>query len=165
MVTIRKGRLDRDQAIVEVKIKVDGETAERVPVGFRLKRFKEVLVTLVPVRRGEPLRGKVGIRRMEISRFFGKPLTDLREVKDKVASRLLMAGSILTRLDTKDPELIHKGDIVTMVGIKKNLKITVKGIARTSGSLGELVKVMNPSTRRIIVGKVVGFGVVEVTRN
>ena len=161
---IRKGKIGRDQAIIDVDIKVDGKTVETLPVQFRIRRFREVLVTLSPVRRGEPLEGKVGIKRMEISHFFGKPLTDINQIKNKVASRLLMSGRIVTDLDIKDPELVRKGDIVTMVGIKGNLRITIKGIARTGGSLGEMVKVMNPSTRRIIVGRVVGFGVVEVVR-
>ncbi len=159
---LRHGRMERDQAVLDVSIRVDGETVKTVPVAFRLRRFRKVLVTLAPLRRGEPLdRGKVALKRVDVSRFFGTPLDDLSRVKGKVAARMLSSGEVLRLLDLKNPELVRKGDLVTMVAVRGNLRITVKGVARTGGSLGELVMVMNPSSRRIVQGKVVGVGVVE----
>ncbi len=159
---LRHGRLDRDQAVLDVSVRVDGETVKTVPVAFRLRRFRKVLVTLAPLRRGEPLdRGKVALKRVDVSRFFGTPLEDLSQVKGKVAARMLSSGEVLRLMDLKNPELVRKGDLVTMVAVRGNLRITVKGVARTGGSLGELVMVMNPSSRRIVQGKVVGVGVVE----
>ncbi len=159
---LRHGRMDRDQAVLDVSIRVDGETVKTVPVAFRLRRFRKVLVTLAPLRRGEPLdRGKVALKRVDVSRFFGTPLDDLSRVKGKVAARMLSSGEILRLMDLKNPELVRKGDLVTMVAVRGNLRITVKGVARTGGSLGELVMVMNPSSRRVVQGKVVGVGVVE----
>ena len=159
---LRHGRLERDQAVLDVSVRVDGETVKTLPVAFRLRRFRRVLVTLAPLRRGEPLdKGKVALRKMDVSRFFGTPLEDLSQVKGKVAARLLSGGAVLRPMDIKDPELVRKGDLVTMVAVRGNLRVTAKGIARTGGSMGEIVMVMNPSSRRIVQGKVVGVGVVE----
>ncbi len=159
---LRHGRMERDEAVLDVSIRVDGRTVKTLPVAFRLRRFRKVLVALAPLRRGEPLdKGKVGLRRMDVSRFFGSPLDDPARIRGKVAARLLSGGAILTPMDVKDPDLVRKGDLVTMVAVKGNLRVTAKGIARTGGSLGEIVLVMNPSSRKIVQGKVVGVGVVE----
>ncbi len=159
---LRHGRMEKDQAVLDVSVRVDGETVKTVPVAFRLRRFRKVLVTLAPLRRGEPLdKGKVALKRVDVSRFFGTPLDDPAQVRGKVAARILSTGSILRPMDVKNPELVHKGDLVTMVAVRGNLKVTIKGVARTGGSLGEMVMVMNPSSRRIVQGKVVGVGVVE----
>lgn len=163
---VRGGTLGRDEAVVDVAVRVDGLTFQTLPVVFRLCRRAEVLVTVAPVPAGRPLdQGAVTRRRMDLAGFYGTPLADPAGLAGKVAARHLPGGAILTALDLKDPELVRRGEAVTMVAARGGLTITMKGVAATGGSLGELIKVVNPGTQRVVVGRVAGVGIVELANS
>jgi len=58
---------------------------------------------------------------------------------------------------------IHKGDEVTVRFIKHNLNIEIRGLAMANGAIGDMVRVKNLETNKIIRSKVIDIGVVAIS--
>ena len=64
--------------------------------------------------------------------------------------------------DLAEPRLVVRGQAVTMVYAGGGLEITALGEALDQGSLGGVVRVMNPASRLVREAVVVGAGRVRI---
>ncbi len=77
----------------------------------------------------------------------------------------LKNGQRLKRADIViDRFLVHKGEVVTVNFMKKNLVIETQALAMGNGAIGDTVKVKNLDTKRIIIGKVSGDRIVTISQ-
>lgn len=76
--------------------------------------------------------------------------------------RPLKAGDILYRYHLQAPDIIKKGDRVTVVAKRGGLSVISQGIALGNASEGERVRIENERSSRIIQAKAVAAGRVEV---
>jgi len=76
--------------------------------------------------------------------------------------RALAAGMPIRAADIGKPEVIAKNSLVTMVVQGPGLTITTTGRAMESGSIGDVVQVMNPQSKRTIQATVTGTNLVQV---
>ncbi len=84
------------------------------------------------------------------------------EILGREATRSLRPGVPLRRGDLRRPLLIRKGEVVTMRVATGAMILTAQGRAMQDGARGELVRVLNGKSRRVVEGRVVGAGLVEV---
>ncbi|HUJ88812.1 MAG TPA: flagellar basal body P-ring formation chaperone FlgA [Syntrophorhabdales bacterium] len=87
---------------------------------------------------------------------------DLRDVVGKVLKKDVAPGTVLTTLLIESPEVIHRGEMVTIVGENTQLLVRTKGKAEEPGRMGERIRVKNLSSDREVVGRVAGNGTVNV---
>lgn len=78
------------------------------------------------------------------------------------AARRLAAGAIVRRGDVMRPQLVRRGDPVTIRIVSGALVIASGGRALASGGQGETVRVVANSTSRTLDGIVEGSGTVRV---
>ena len=76
--------------------------------------------------------------------------------------RALAAGMPIRTNDIGKPEAIAKNSLVTMVAQAPGLTITTTGRAMESGSIGDVVQVMNLQSKRTIQATVTGMNLVQV---
>lgn len=76
--------------------------------------------------------------------------------------RALAAGMPIRSADIGKPEAIGKNSLVTMVVQAPGLTITTTGRAMESGSIGDVVQVMNLQSKRTIQATVTGMNLVQV---
>ena len=57
---------------------------------------------------------------------------------------------------------MQRGDIVKVRGLKGSRQISMSGKAVENGATGDDIKILNPISGRVIVGRVVGPGLMEV---
>lgn len=158
------GRLKPASAFFRVDVKVDGETAASVPVSFRLHRYRDALVLVRPVARGEPLTPEVlGIRRLDVAGRPSPPFRSPDDVAGLVAARDLRAGTVLGPGDLTKPAVVRKGDLVTVVAVSGHVKITTRGFAQRDGAKDDVIPVRIGAKRTPIFGRVFGTGIVVVT--
>jgi flagella basal body P-ring formation protein FlgA len=93
----------------------------------------------------------------------------LEQVTGKSLRRSVAAGEILTERDLiapvkeNDPVLIKPRDAVRLTARKGNLLFSMPGAeALQSGRMGEMVRVRNTASGKIVLGRVTGPGEVEV---
>ena len=80
----------------------------------------------------------------------------------KVLKKDVAPGAVLTMLILDSPQVIRRGETVTIVGENKQLVVRTKGKAEDSGRVGEKIRVKNLSSDREVVGRVADNGTVIV---
>lgn len=89
-------------------------------------------------------------------------LPTLDEVTGARALRPIAEGAIVLPGFVLVPRAVDVGDRVTVVASVGAVQVTGTFIASDSGAVGDLIRVMNPDTRRYVRGRIVSKGVVEV---
>lgn len=79
------------------------------------------------------------------------------------AARRLTAGSVVRAGDVLRPQLVRRGEQVTIRVVSGPLVITTAGRALTGGAAGETVRVVADSTSRTLDATVEGSGTVRIT--
>ncbi|MGR3617477.1 MAG: flagellar basal body P-ring formation chaperone FlgA [Paracoccaceae bacterium] len=111
------------------------------------------------------------IRAKEIIRF-----EDLIQANDSISGVLsrrdqavgleakttLYAGRPIKFEDVGPPAVVGRNDLVTLVFVKGPLRISTEGRALGRGALGEVVRVMNLSSRTVLNGRIRSDGVIEI---
>jgi flagellar basal body P-ring formation protein FlgA len=78
------------------------------------------------------------------------------------ASRRLAAGAVVRRSDVMQPQLVRRGEPVTIRIVSGSLVISSGGRALGGGGKGDMVRVVANSTSRTLDGIVEGSGTVRV---
>lgn len=77
--------------------------------------------------------------------------------------RILVSGKPVRRMDLEFPQLVGRGDTITITYKDGFLNLSAKGKAMQNGAKGDLVRVVNLSSNRPIEAIVTGEGAVTVT--
>jgi len=72
------------------------------------------------------------------------------------------AGNVVYNSQLQLPDIINKGDLVTVHTRRGSLVVSAPGVAMNSGSKGEKIRVENQRSARIIQARITGPGSVEV---
>jgi flagella basal body P-ring formation protein FlgA len=78
------------------------------------------------------------------------------------AARNLTAGNIVRRSDLMKPQLVRRGEPVTIRIVSGVLVITASGRALNGGGQGEMVRVVTNATNRTLDGTIEGSGTVRI---
>jgi flagella basal body P-ring formation protein FlgA len=115
-----------------------------------------------PVSKGDVLSASDFVTRdMPSEQARGVPR--VRDVAGMEALRALPAGAIVRATDLIRPQLVRRGEPVTIALRDRGLSITTAGRALASGAAGDFVRVVNLSTNRTIDGVVEASGLVRVS--
>ncbi|GJD50381.1 hypothetical protein OPKNFCMD_3120 [Methylobacterium crusticola] len=80
----------------------------------------------------------------------------------QVAQRALPAGQPLRGGDLVRPDLVARGETVTIVYETPGIALSLRGQAKEGGPLGAVVAVVNPTSKKVIQATVIGPGRVTV---
>jgi len=126
--------------------------------------FDDVLVAAKPLIKGQKIDEsaaafeKHNIARLKNGYFSRDSALGLLEAK-----RNLVRGTVLTPANLKPLMLVRSGQRVTLVLDYNGLQIKSSGKALRSARMGELVKVRNSQSQKIVEGVVVGEGLVRIS--
>ena len=87
---------------------------------------------------------------------------DVAALVGREAARRLNAGQPLRAYDVAAPQLVRRGQPVSIVVRRANLVITAAGRALASGAKGEAVRVQNSLSSAVIDAEVESAGVVRI---
>ncbi len=90
--------------------------------------------------------------------YFTRP----EEVNGAIASRLTLAGTIITRQGIRQPTLIHRNQVVRIVAKRNGIEVSMRGVAKNDGAVHEMIKIYNPASKRIVDAIVNNAGEAEV---
>ena len=105
----------------------------------------------------------VKLARQELARhdrgFFGR----VEQVVGQTAKRRIRPGQTLTNELLDAPLWVRRGQSVTIIARHDGIEASTLGVALANGSEGEIVRVRNSSSEKIVDVQVVGDGVVTST--
>ncbi len=95
-------------------------------------------------------------------RLTGNIAQDAGSVIDKIAKMDIRAGMIIKTGMLDSRKLVKRGNPVSIVVESGILRVTAAGQALEDGPEGKFIKVLNLSSRKVIVGKIVADSTVSV---
>lgn len=100
------------------------------------------------------------LERMEVGRLSGGYFTNLADVAGYAAKRSLAPGMIITKSMLEKPILIKRGATVVILAQSGSLQVTAQGEALQDGRNGQLIRVMNIQSRKVILAQILDAGTV-----
>ena len=140
---------------VLVEIINNGTVLERGQVRLRVRKFADVLVTSGRLKRHEKLAtDKFTLRRMEVTSLREQPVFSFEAINGHRLKRNLSKGRILTVEAIEPVPDIEVGGEVSIVYADVLCTITVPGRVLQDGCVGQLVRVKNKASGKIVMARV-----------
>lgn len=141
----------------------NGNLVERAQVKIRIRKFADVLVTTDRIKRHDEIEeAKCEIKRMDVTSLREQPIASFQQVEGYRSKRNLQKGTVITSGQIEPVPDIEVGREVSIVYDSGLCRITVPGRSMESGSKGDIIKIKNKSSGRIIVARVIDGSSVAV---
>ncbi|HVP06720.1 MAG TPA: flagellar basal body P-ring formation chaperone FlgA [Candidatus Acidoferrum sp.] len=141
----------------------DGAAVESGQIKLKIRKFAEVLVANGTVDRHEtPSPEKFTLQRMDVTSLLEQPVGSLENVARLRLKRNLSKGQILTANAVEPVPDIDVGREVSIICSNGLYTVTAAGVSMQPGSAGDLVRVRNKASGKIVIAKVVDEATVAV---
>ena len=125
--------------------------------------FENIVVLTQNMQHGDKItEHHVALARKNVTQLHNNYMTDLTQVINKQISHHLSAGAVITTNDFFEAKLIKRGDHVMMTSSNSGIAIRMSGIAQSDGSRGQVIRVKNQNSDRVVNATVIDTGVVDV---
>ena len=88
--------------------------------------------------------------------------SDIRHLIGKTPKRFIKAKKPIRKNAVKDPVLVERKNLITIVLRSPQMLLTAQGQAMEDGAKGDVIRVMNINSRKIIAGRVISPNRVDV---
>lgn len=148
---------------VMVAVSVNGQAFTKVPVKVDVKRYQQVVVAANAIHPTDLFSAEnLRYQRMNIGRLEAGYFTDRNKVLGLASRRSLQPGMVITDFMAVKPILIKRGDNVNIVARIGSMEITAMGQAMQDGKEGQLIRVKNVNSTKVISAKVLDGATVQV---
>ncbi|MDY6295834.1 MAG: flagellar basal body P-ring formation chaperone FlgA [Schwartzia succinivorans] len=148
---------------VEITPVVDGVPSRTIRCHYRIHLYDNIVVAARPLQPETPLTAAdVRLEEREIGTKGKRFFTRIDEVLGKVTARPVTIGRALERSMIKSKVVLQPGTLVTLVASVNGVEVKMEGTTLQPGREGEIIRVRNNSSRRIIRAKVIDATTVEV---
>ena len=106
--------------------------------------------------------GDLRLARVNLSHLPNGSITDLKHAQGMSLRRRLTPGQPILARDLSKVDVIKRGDMVTILAVSGALKVTSRGVARQSGSVGETITVVNSRSQKAVLATVIAPNTVQV---
>lgn len=118
--------------------------------------WRNVVVIRDHLARGERIQSNsLTLQQRNIGGLQRGYFTSLKQVSGNISKRSLKAGTALNPSMVDLPLIIQRGQLVTLRVEHPGLAVNMKGIALKKGRKGDVIKVRNSSSNRVLFGTVV----------
>ena len=140
-----------------------GERQASLRVSGVVVEMREVAVLARGLNRGEPIReGDLVLEKRPRDGLNADVQSTVTAALGEVAQRSLPAGSVLREGDTAKPDLVARGETVTIVYATPGISLSMRGLANDNGRMGAVVNVVNVASKKVLQATVIGPGRVSV---
>lgn len=148
---------------IMISVNVDGQAFTKVPLKFDVKRYGQVVVSATEISRAEVLSPQnLRYERMDLGRLGAGYFTDTTKIFGLTARRALNPGMIITNSAVVKPVVIKQGATVNILARVGSMEVTSAGQALQDGIEGQLIRVQNINSTKIISAKVIDGTTVQV---
>lgn len=140
-----------------VELVVDGQSAQQIMMQAQISVYREAVVAVNPV----PARSiidlsDIELRKIDISTVRGKTLDSVDDVAGMCSTVFVQPGQVIIARNLTKPILVRRNETISLIASKPGFVIRTTGIAQSDGRRGEVIRVLNPSSRKILEAEVTG---------
>ena len=144
--------------VTRAEAKVEKET-----IRLYIRKYAEVLVVTERIKRFDNISpALVSIKRKDITTLREDPLISLNSITNMRASRNIAKNRILTKADIEIKPVVKSYSDVHIIYVSGLCRITAEGKALQDGQTGDLIRVKNKSSGKIVFARVVDKNLVQV---
>ncbi len=145
----------KGKVIVELLLIVDNRQEKKISLPFHVRVYQNVLLTKRFLPKHTSLTEKEFYTyRTEITHLGFSPITKIEEIQGKRNKNSLRANHILTQEDMEEIPLMLAGSNVMLHLEAGPLKITILARVLDNGKKGDVIRVVNLSSQKILKAKV-----------
>lgn len=122
----------------------------------KLKWYQPTVYSRKPLVRGERIDPAWLAMRIETVSMQRDCVWDIASIRGCVPRQGVAAYRAISDSDIDRSSVIKNGAAITLVSMENGLGIEVAGIAMQRGAIGDVIKVRNANSRRILTGTVIG---------
>jgi flagellar basal body P-ring formation protein FlgA len=142
---------------------VNGREVKRIRVSARVDLYADVVVARSYLKKHQEIREGDVVRVVRnVAQLPPDVATEIDEVLGKRMTLSVNGQEVLRKGMVEIPPVVKKGDRVIMVVENTLFKITSWGELKEDGRRGERVRLVNLSSRKEVMGRVVSAGAVQV---
>ncbi len=132
-------------------------------VGVQIHHYDEVVMSNQPILQNTLItKEMLKIQRMEITELTQGYFTEIAQITGSFAQHPLPINQIMTPYLLKIRPLIQAQEQVTIMANLGSIQIKTTGIALNSGQKGDLIRVRNLSSHKIVEGLIMDAGLIAV---
>jgi flagellar basal body P-ring formation protein FlgA len=140
--------------------------ARRLPLRFTgsLSETADAVVVTRDIAQGQVLKASdLAVERRPKANSTSTTLTAIAQADGLASKHALRAGQVIHQADVAKPELVGRGDTVSIVFQVPGIVLTIVGKASEPGALGDVINVLNVQSKHTIQATVIGPGRVSVS--
>jgi flagella basal body P-ring formation protein FlgA len=143
----------------------DGKKPWTMYISVTIKTLKNVVIASRSISKGDILsKFHLSVVEKEIGNSYMKYFSSTDGLMGKEITRNINAGEIIKPNLVKNPLVIKRGELVSIISRKIGLEVRSIGKALQNGALGDTIRVTNTKSKKTIDGVVIGSGKVQVNR-
>lgn len=145
------------------QVRCDDAPGWRLYVPVRIRREADVVVLREPAPQGVPITAhQLAVQRRDVGGAQGATFEDPAALVGRIPARALAPGAVPTEADLALGAPLRRGDPVVLVSRTGTVEVRMPGRALGPARAGGTIAVENTSSRRVLRGRLVGEGVVEL---
>lgn len=146
-----------------IGVRCTGEKPWKIYISATINLFSDVVISNTPIHRGAVI-SKESLRtdRRNIAELHRGYYTTPDQIVGKIAKYTLNAENVITPSAVSMPKLVQRGKNVIIMAATGGIEVKMNGKAMADGHLGELIKIKNQRSQRIIQAKVIDLNLVSV---
>ena len=153
----------RDLGKTTIGVKCTGTNAWSLHVPVTISVYKNVLVASRQLQKGAVLtESDIELKKIDLAKLHYGFFEELKYGAGKKLKRRILAGAVLTPAMLKEPQLIRRGQHITIMAQSGLMIVRMQGKALANGAAGERIKVMNVKSRKKLEGVITSSGEVKV---
>lgn len=144
---------------VLVQTQCPGTKPWKVYLPVTIKAYRPVVVSNTNIARGQVLRASdIILQEREVSHHKSFGLYRLEQAINQVAKRHIRSGSVLSPMHIAPPKIIKRGSKIDIIANSGRVSVSMSGTALSDGRIGDLIRVKNLSSNKVLRAKVIAPG-------
>jgi flagella basal body P-ring formation protein FlgA len=144
---------------------VEGKEESQIWVRTEIKVHDNVVVSARPLARRQVIGAEdVRLDWREIHSSSPRPFTKIEDALGKQTSRATNANEVLTSSLAESPQVVRHGGAVVLIYETERLRVEAAGEAQQAGKVGDVIRVKNPASGKMLQGVVIDGRTVKVSQ-
>lgn len=135
----------------------------KVPVSFIVRVFEYVAISKKRIGRNSFVsRENIFMDKRETTKLHGIAVSSIENLSGKMTTTIVQPNTILTEEIIETPPTVTRGSLIKLFIKANGFKIVTKGFAQQTGYTGEIIKVKNLDSKKILYGKIIDSDKVQI---
>lgn len=150
---------NKDRGNIELIVSASSNIAPffKTSVVFKVRVFENIAIAKKQIGRHQRLtKENIFLGKRETTKIHGLSFSSMDDLTGKVSVRTILPNTIITEKIVETPPTIQKGNVVKLFIEANNFSIVTKGLAQETARTGEVIRVKNLNSKKVIYGKVIG---------